>query len=669
MADSKTQLKENLLAHIPAELRASCCWMLWRLEDTDKPRAKVPKQLDHPESNLLDWTNPGHLSPFNICVAALPRIKPIAKYEGEQNPCGIGLLPFGPLIAVDFDDCRNPETGAVEPWAAAAIKSLNSYTELSPSEKGFHVWLRVGSQLPKDVKRTFNFHHLDPADPKRSTGELVLGKKYLTVTGLWVEGTSREVRELDPSEVSLLCQQYGPRAAAAEKPKERKSAVSNKLELLEAGKWEAAGFDEVNKAVQSFFVQLILRYKLQNTKTDRDLLGWKFERSGLCRNWTGITWPEDWSNNGAKWPRLRENEFDKAFAISVGSAPAESRALDIKKDTEIEATVIDWLAVGMFPLGKEVLAVGDGGIGKSLAFVDFIARYTTGKPFPNGKACLEPGEVLLFSAEDDFADTIKPRLIVAGYKPGTVHFVKGTKAHGQVALDTDLEQIREHLKANPKIKLVIFDPLSSYFGKKDMNRMEQARAILDPVGSLAAEMRITVVLIHHFSKNIGLDAAKKSAGSIAIVSAARIAWGFFRDPDNEKLVHMLAIKSNVTDIGQWKGWKYQVKRENHPVNPEDAVGIPKIDWIGGSDKSADDVAADHDDKDFSQTKKCVVWLREFLAKRRRKQEVDSAANAEGYTAKMLRTASERLKVKKSQEGSQHFWELKKEETEPGMFQG
>ena len=54
---------------------------------------------------------------------------------------GIGCVIGLPFFGIDIDDCRNPETGEIEAWALQWLRELNSYTEVSPSGTGVHVWL------------------------------------------------------------------------------------------------------------------------------------------------------------------------------------------------------------------------------------------------------------------------------------------------------------------------------------------------------------------------------------------------------------------------------------------------------------------------------------------------------------------------------------------------
>lgn len=50
--------------------------------------------------------------------------------------------PDLPFVFVDLDDVRSPRTGAVKAWAQAIVDRLDSFTEISASETGVHVFCR-----------------------------------------------------------------------------------------------------------------------------------------------------------------------------------------------------------------------------------------------------------------------------------------------------------------------------------------------------------------------------------------------------------------------------------------------------------------------------------------------------------------------------------------------
>lgn len=117
------------LASVPEELKALPRWVVWKIEKTrDGKETKVPYNAR--SVGRAKSTNPGTWSDYATAVAA------------SKGYAGVGFVIGPPYVGIDLDKCRDPESGQAEPWAEAIIKDLNSYTELSPSGKGFHVWVR-----------------------------------------------------------------------------------------------------------------------------------------------------------------------------------------------------------------------------------------------------------------------------------------------------------------------------------------------------------------------------------------------------------------------------------------------------------------------------------------------------------------------------------------------
>ena len=78
---------------------------------------------------------------------------------------------------------------------------------------------------------------------------------------------------------------------------------------------------------------------------------------------------------------------------------------------DVEPQELEWLWPGRFPLGKVSLLAGDPGLGKSFVTLDIAARVSRGAVWPDDSESAQPvGSVVLFNAEDDIGDTIRPRL-------------------------------------------------------------------------------------------------------------------------------------------------------------------------------------------------------------------------------------------------------------------
>ena len=74
---------------------------------------------------------------------------------------------------------------------------------------------------------------------------------------------------------------------------------------------------------------------------------------------------------------------------------------------------IAWLWPGYLAAGKLHVLDGDPGLGTSCLTLDLATRVSTGKRWPDDAQGCDPVGVLLLSAEDGLADTIRPRLDAA----------------------------------------------------------------------------------------------------------------------------------------------------------------------------------------------------------------------------------------------------------------
>jgi hypothetical protein len=118
--------------------------------------------------------------------------------------------------------------------------------------------------------------------------------------------------------------------------------------------------------------------------------------------------------------------------------------------------------------GRPVLAGG----------VYLAATSSVGGVWPAGEGRAPRGGTIVLSAEDDLADTIRPRLDAAGANPSRVHVARAVlDAGGPHGFDLgrDLQTLDAALEASPDVRLVIIDPLTAYLGKIDSQSRRSKR--------------------------------------------------------------------------------------------------------------------------------------------------------------------------------------------------
>ena len=118
------------------------------------------------------------------------------------------------LVALDLDSCRDPQTGEVAEWAKKLIaKCKNSWTEVSPSGTGLHVFVFVRHLVPMRSKvRVAETPMCETKTPELQVFGLGPAQ-YIAFTGDHLEGTDAYVRTLD--DLSWLIEEFGMQAEKA----------------------------------------------------------------------------------------------------------------------------------------------------------------------------------------------------------------------------------------------------------------------------------------------------------------------------------------------------------------------------------------------------------------------------------------------------------------------
>lgn len=116
-------------ADVPSALLPYANWVAWRAIMRDEKITKVP--YSPRTGHLASTTDPRTWSTFDA-----------ARSFAERTGCdGLGFVfTESPFCGIDLDHCL--DRAVLAPWAAAVVKRLNSYTEVSPSGSGLHILVR-----------------------------------------------------------------------------------------------------------------------------------------------------------------------------------------------------------------------------------------------------------------------------------------------------------------------------------------------------------------------------------------------------------------------------------------------------------------------------------------------------------------------------------------------
>lgn len=163
---------------------------------------------------------------------------------------------------------------------------------------------------------------------------------------------------------------------------------------------------------------------------------------------------------------------------------------------------LHWLWPGWLARGKFHLLAGTKGAGKSTILFDVMARLTTSADWPDGAPGGPPGDVLMWSGEDDIRDTILLRFVAAGGNRNRIFFAKATRINGvERPFDpsTDIELLIAQAADLPELLFVMIDPIVLALPTQaDSHKNAETRRGLQPLVDFAEQRAISLVGVHHF---------------------------------------------------------------------------------------------------------------------------------------------------------------------------
>ena len=327
---------------------------------------------------------------------------------------------------------------------------------------------------------------------------------------------------------------------------------------------------------------------------------------------------------------------------------------------DLEAAPTDWLWPDWLALGKLALLAGAPGTGKTTIAIAMAATVTIGGRWPDGSRC-EPGNVLIWSGEDDPADTLLPRLLAVGADRTRVYFVSGTRIGGEIqSFDParDMAALESLASRIGGVKLLIVDPVVSAVAG-DSHKNTEVRRALQPLVDLASRLGAAALGITHFSKGgAGSDPASRVVGSIAFTAVARVVLVAAKvktdDGDDRRI--LARGKSNIgPDDG---GFEYHLEQ----CEPLPGIRASRIVWGKAVQGTARDLLQEPDgenSEDRSAVDAAAGFLRQALADGiTPSKTVESEAKNAGVSWASVRRASEALGVIKSRGmGGVWYWKL------------
>ncbi|MFC2024480.1 AAA family ATPase [Chloroflexota bacterium] len=417
-----------------------------------------------------------------------------AVMQGRALGVGFVFTEADPYVGIDFDKVIKDD-GSVDSETEEAVSRMNSYTEISQSGRGIHVIVR--GKKPKGSCRRKGVEIYDCGRFFALTGNIYQGRGT-------IEDRQEELDDLFNESFGSESVPSAPIATEIFEGEGRNNACTK-----EAGRLLNIYKDhEVARLMTLAYNQAVCRPPLSDDECSK-------------------TWEKSLSN----W---------------ATATPEELRRLD-----EIETREVEWVWKPYLPLGKLTMFEGDPGEGKSWVSLAIATRITL-------EELGGPANVLLASAEDDFDDTIRPRLEELGANLGLIYAIEQPFTLGSKTglNDEAFEMLERHL-IEKEPSLLIIDPLTAYLGSGvDMHRQNETRPVMAKLASLARDYRCAILLIRHINKGGSTKAIYRGMGSIDFTASARsvLLAGHVDHDDGSIERAVVHIKSNLAPLGEPLGY-------------------------------------------------------------------------------------------------------------------
>ena len=200
-------------------------------------------------------------------------------------------------------------------------------------------------------------------------------------------------------------------------------------------------------------------------------------------------------------------------ATAIKQVAVDDRSkLDLVRVSDVTMESINWLWPGRIAKGKISLIAGHPGLGKSQVTISIAATVSTGGLWPVDNIPAEVGNVVFLSAEDDIADTLKPRLIASGADTERIEVIQSVRDRNRprmFSFTADLDKLQQ-LKAD----LLIIDPITAYLGDVDSHNNADIRSVLAPLAELASRQKMAVLCVSHLNKSQNVEAVCRVSGRL-----------------------------------------------------------------------------------------------------------------------------------------------------------
>ena len=536
-------------ANIPPELKAMRRWAVWKASwnDARQKYDKVPYNAQHyglSTRKVTEWSD------FDSAMATLT-LNP-TRYSG----LGLVMTDIKGVVGIDLDNCRDPNTGGLQPWAREIVQSMDSYTEISPSGRGLRILAKgefetdwnnhdVGIEVysghtPRFLTITGHTKLVKPmaqARPEALQDLFTTHRKSSNPTAnviplempeLYNEYALPSVAELDLSAPVMEFLLHGPQAA------EDRSGILHAAGVQLYG----AGYDDAMVlsilAANDHAMDVAMAHR--NQDPDRALVYLWVEH---CQKAKPKAKTKDDLLAGFDDVSADPEVLAADEEVKVATAQREDR-FRLKDTTEfVKRQKASWIVKGVIPNATLGVIYGASGSGKSFFVLDLIAAVARGIPWRGKK--VTPARTCWLAAEgqEDMRKRVQAYCIHSRIDPKDLpmEFIDETPNFLE---SPDVKAVIKQMRAKGKFDIIIIDTLAQVMAGGNENSGEDMGKVLAYCRELSRLTGAMVILIHHSGK----DESRGARGWSGLRAAADFEFEIIR-ADEDRVATVTKMKGGA----------------------------------------------------------------------------------------------------------------------------
>jgi hypothetical protein len=255
---------------------------------------------------------------------------------------------------------------------------------------------------------------------------------------------------------------------------------------------------------------------------------------------------------------------------------------------------------------------------------------------------------VFIAAEDNLEMVLKPRLVAAGARCELITTIKGARGPkgglDDLLLEQHYDQIAQHITSQ-RAGFVYIDCLVDILADHDGHGYTQTRRAMRFLPRLAEETGAVVLATRHMTKAGGVDAWKRSIGSVGYTSRSRVTLQVYQDREDVGRRVLACALHRMGESPASLAFRLEGGDKSRGISAH-------VEWIGEDHRTADQLAEEdaRTDREAPAKDRAKTWLAQRLAAGpAERDDLFAEAEAAGLRRSTVYNAADELNVIKETE--------------------